>query len=264
MRTSWLEPGPDPELMGSHAKALRTWTESDERRLRFYTQFVKPGDLVFDVGANVGTRTKVFLRLGASVVGFEPQRACADVLRQVLGSNPSFHLVQEAVGAAPGRARLLVSDRHVLSTLSETWLTKVRQSGRFAGARWKTGYQVTVTTLDAAVARFGVPAFVKVDVEGFEAEVLAGLSQPVRAGSIEFAAEALETTFWCIDRLVGLADYRFQLSLEESMSFCLPDWQGAPELTSALDLARSGNPFVWGDVYFAHAPPRPNAVAGPV
>ena len=86
---------------------------------------------------------------------------------------------------------------------------------------------MTVTTLDAAVAQFGVPAFVKVDVEGFEAEVLAGLSQPVRSGSIEFAAEALETTFRCVDRLVRLADYRFQLSLQESTSFWLPGWQGA-------------------------------------
>lgn len=255
MATLWLEPESDPEPMGSHAEELRTWTEDDERCLGFYTQFVKPGDLVFDVGANVGTRTKVFLRLGASVVGFEPQRACADVLRQVLGSNPSFRLVQEAVGAASGRASLRVSDRHVLSTLSETWLTRVRQSGRFAGAEWKTAYQVTVTTLDAAVARFGAPAFVKVDVEGFEAEVLAGLSQPVQSGSIEFAAEALDTTFSCVDRLVRLADYRFQLSLGESMSLCLPDWQAAPELMSALDLARNGNPFVWGDVYFALATP---------
>ena len=123
---------------------------------------------------------------------------------------------------------------------------------------------MTVTTLDAAVAQFGVPAFVKVDVEGFEAEVLAGLSQPVRSGSIEFAAEALETTFRCVDRLVRLADYRFQLSLQESTSFWLPGWQGASEVTSALDLARSGNPFVWGDVYFAHATPRPSDVAGPV
>ena len=239
--------------MGSHAEELRTWTDDDERRLRFYTPFVKPRDLVFDVGANVGARTKVFLRLGASVVGFEPQRACADVLRQVLGSNPSFHLVQQAVGAEPGRASLLISDRHVLSTLSDTWLTKVRQSGRFVDAQWNTSYEVTVTTLDAAIAQFGLPAFVKVDVEGFEAEALAGLSQPVRSGSIEFAAEALDTTFSCVDRLVGLADYRFQLSLGESTSLSLPNWQGAPELISALDGVRSGNPFAWGDVHFALA-----------
>jgi hypothetical protein len=38
----------------------------------FYRRFIRPGDLVFDVGANVGKRSAVFLDLGATVVAIEP------------------------------------------------------------------------------------------------------------------------------------------------------------------------------------------------
>ena len=177
------------------------------------------------------------------------------VLHQVFGSDPSFHLVPEAVGAALGRATLLVSDRHVLSTLSESWLSKVRRSGRFAGAQWRAGYEVTVHDAGRGSCPVWRARIRQGRRRGLRGRGIGRAHQPVRSGSIEFAAEALETTFRCVDRLVRLADYRFQLSLQESTSFWLPDWQGAPEVTSALDpLAREWqDPFVWGDVYFAHA-----------
>src|SRR5689334_4646326 len=59
-----------------NAPSVLTWTKADDERLRFYRQFVGPGDLVFDVGANVGHVTKVFLRAGARVVAIEPQSIC--------------------------------------------------------------------------------------------------------------------------------------------------------------------------------------------
>lgn len=69
-----------------HARALRAWGPDDAARLEFYSQFIHPGDLVFDVGANVGNRTKIFLRLGARVVAFEPQASCARVLQRALAT----------------------------------------------------------------------------------------------------------------------------------------------------------------------------------
>ena len=47
---------------------------------RLYGQFVRPGDLVFDVGAHVGDRIAAFRRLGARVVAVEPQPALVRTL----------------------------------------------------------------------------------------------------------------------------------------------------------------------------------------
>ena len=87
---------------------------------------------------------------------------------------------------------MYVSYEHTLSTLSADWLSAVSESGRFGDTRWDSEEEVEITTLDAAIAEFGEPAFVKIDVEGYESEVLSGLSRRLKAGSIEFAAESLD------------------------------------------------------------------------
>ncbi|MEN8172361.1 MAG: hypothetical protein ABFS03_05715, partial [Chloroflexota bacterium] len=59
------------------AKLLaKVWTKHDQRMLGFYSQFIASNDLCFDVGANRGSRTKIFRQLGTRVVAVEPQAAC--------------------------------------------------------------------------------------------------------------------------------------------------------------------------------------------
>ena len=231
-------------------RALRRWTHEDELRSDFYRQFVRAGDLVFDVGANVGNRTKVFLNLGARVVAFEPQQAVADILQRGLGAHPRFTLVREALGPSSGEAEMLISEQHVLSTLSRAWVEATGRAGRFESSKWSRRERVVVNTLDAAVKKFGSPAFVKIDVEGFEIEVLSGLTHAVNAGSVEFAAEAIDSTIRCIERVAALGSYRFQLSLGESLTFALPGWVSAPEVQHAIERLVARDKLAWGDVYF--------------
>ena len=54
-------------------------------RKEFYSEFIKEGDVVFDVGANKGNRTVIFLELGAKVVAVEPQKECYEHLTKRFG-----------------------------------------------------------------------------------------------------------------------------------------------------------------------------------
>ncbi len=238
-----------------HARALRAWGPDDAARLDFYSGLIRPGDLVFDIGANVGNRTKIFLRLGARVVAFEPQTSCARVLRRVLAKHSSFRLVQKALGDKPGAAELRIAAAPVLATLSEEWINATIESGRFGEERWEEREQVVVTTLDQAIAEFGSPAFSKVDVEGFEPQVFGGLSQPLQSGSLEFAAEFLDGAIWCLERLENLQRCEFQFAAAETMRFDWPDWLDLAEARMELmELARRDR-FAWGDVYFRRETP---------
>jgi len=236
------------------------WTAQDEAGLRFYRAFVAPGDLVFDVGANLGNRTKIFLALGAKVVAFEPQPECADRLRYVLGKHRRFSLAPIALGDREGHAELIVSKTHVLSTLSEDWIRRTKRSGRFE--RWESWennarQQVEVSTLERTIERFGLPAFVKIDVEGYELPVLRGLKRPIQAISIEFAAENLDSTRACIDYIDRLAPSQFRVSLQESMRFEGDGWRSAREICADLAALAQADPLAWGDVYARTvSPPR--------
>jgi hypothetical protein len=103
--------------------------------------------------------------------------------------------------------------------------------------------------LDRAIQEFGIPDFIKIDVEGYEYEVLTGLSSPIRYISIEFAAENIDNTKKCIDYMNSLSEVIFQYSPGESMKYALPTWVSAHEMKDYLDTALDEDKLAWGDIY---------------
>ncbi len=199
------------------------------RMRRFYAQFIGPGDLCFDLGAHVGNRLLVWSQLGALVVGVEPQPACTALLRRWYGRHPQITLVAEAVGAAPGVAPLFVSAATpTVTTLSQPWIAAVQQADAFAGVRWEQTVPVKVTTLDELIARYGEPRFCKIDVEGYELEVLRGLTRPLAVLSFEYIGAARALAIDCVTRLSELGAYVFNWSVGEQHR-----WQSAHWLTAA-------------------------------
>ncbi len=104
--------------------------------LEFYSAFISPGNLCFDIGANVGNRVRVFLKLQADVVAVEPQDECVKFLKVVYGNNRRLTLVQKALGEENGLAELHQSNANTISSLSQEWIEAVRNSGRFSEYTW--------------------------------------------------------------------------------------------------------------------------------
>ncbi|PZG02636.1 FkbM family methyltransferase [Micromonospora deserti] len=213
-----------------------------------YAPFVRPGDLVFDVGAHVGDHTGSFRRLGARVVAVEPQPVCTWAIRAIYATDREVTLVQAACGAHRGTIRFNVNSANpTVSTASAHFPQAADGAAGWEDEIWDTRIEVRSVTLDALIQEYGVPAFVKIDVEGFEDAVLAGLNRPLRALSFEFTTIERPVAQRCLDRLTALGFHRFNLALGDTMSLAFPQWVSARDMAAhLLSLPHHANS---GDVY---------------
>lgn len=203
---------------------------------RFYRAFISPDDLCFDVGAHVGNRTAAMLALGGRVVAVEPQPLMAATLQRLYGRRPGFHLAMKAVGEKAGMTEMLVSTRTpTVSTLSGAWADQVIRAESFSRIHWDQRTEVEVTTLDALSAEFGTPAFCKIDIEGYELEALKGLSTPLPAISYEYLPPVKDKAIACVDRLMELGTYTFNVIRAEYPHIALPEWVGASAIREWLN-----------------------------
>ena len=222
--------------------------ERDAAMDRLYARFVRRGGLAFDIGSHVGDRIGAFRRIGARVVALEPQPNCARVLRAIYGEDRDVMLVEAACGQEAGTLTLHVNSANpTVTTASPAFIEAADGAGGWEGQSWDREIEVQVTTLDALIAAHGMPDFAKIDVEGFEADVLAGLSLAPRALSFEFTTIQRDVAHRCIERLAALGPYRYDVALGESQALTFGRWVEAHEMAEHIaGLPHSANS---GDVY---------------
>lgn len=214
-------------------------------RLRqHFSTLISPGDLVFDVGAHVGTYTAIFIDLGAKVVAVEPQPYCVQILNSKFGTNPNVVIVAKGISDHSGTHPFSISKNfRENSTFSSVWLRHPRLRDR----TWTQKIPVSVTTLEDLIASYGEPNFCKIDVEGYELKVIRGLHQSIPLLSFEFDQFLFNNLLRCVNYLETLGNVQYNYALYGGSSFDSDRWLTAERLIAKLKSKVNGH--LRGDIY---------------
>ena len=207
-------------------------------------KLLNSGDLFFDIGAHLGEKSKKILDKNLKIVMLEPLPQCVKQLRENFKNINNVQILEKAVGRTVGNMKLEVNSKiPTISTMAKHW-----KNGRFSNQEWDQKISVEVTTLDRLIKIYGLPNYIKIDVEGFELDVILGLSQKAGIISFEFTSEFLDQSIKCLNHLEKIGYNEFNFSIGESRKF-YTEWSNTENLISKLKNESKNNKLLWGDVY---------------
>ena len=220
----------------------RTRLQAHKALLALLRTIVAPGDVCFDIGANIGDYTAALLAAGASrVVAVDPQPSAVSELRARFARDPRVKIEPVALGATEKTADFYIRRYHGVSGLTENWDSPHVQK-----------IQVPVRTVETLIAIHGKPTYIKIDVEGYENEVLKGLQTKINTLSFEYhlSDEDVASKIEIVEDLQRLGSPTFNLLPESASKFYWDRFVSAREFFDVFPakLRQNDDPF-YGDIF---------------
>lgn len=226
--------------------------ENRRKEIEFYRSlfgsWFRPGGLIFDVGANKGTKTEIFLELGAKVISIEPDEYNQEILRQRFlqyrMSNKPVIIIGKAVGDKNSIQKMWIEEPgSAKNTLSHKWADVLRNDDSRFGIKHEFGHEkeVEAVTLDYLIETNGLPFYIKIDVEGYEPHVLSGLHHMVPFLSFEinlpeFRIEGLEC-IKLLEKISGDGKFNYMINCFEGL--ILNEWIDQRQFENILESCKA-------------------------
>ena len=221
----------------------------EQKEYRFISQLIPKDQLVYDIGANTGEYTNLYLKLSSKVIAIEPDPKNLQILKVRFGQNRKVTTLASAVSDVKGVSELYINeDGSCFNTMSEKWKDSLLDpsSNRWhAKYDFSKSYQIQTITLNEVITQYGLPFFIKVDVEGYEYKVISTLTKKVAL--INFEAnlpEFLEETILIVDHLNKIyTNYKFNFC--EDYTFHFGEWKNYTEFKKFVTEANHRYLDIW-------------------
>ena len=225
-------------------RSLFLWFKGDQRirdAVEFHKNLSLENKLVFDIGANRGQSSEVYLKLGARVVAFEPQTNLHKEILQTCRHNPKLTIEPLGLGATEEDRKFFMTSYDQVASLRDDWV------GDRVGET-----TISVSTLDSQIKKFGVPHYCKIDVEGWELEVVEGLNQPIPLISFEYhnSPPEIEKARAVLERLATLGNYHCNVKQGLAKQFAFSSFISLKDFINQFpdDLETTLTDH-WGDIF---------------
>jgi FkbM family methyltransferase len=219
-----------------------------------YEYMIHPGDLVFDIGACIGQMTEFYLSRGARVIAVEPESGDVEQLEERFGLNEMVTIIHKAVGSQLGRKHLYLHGgaSSVSTFIPIVWWGRDSAFHGTEGTGWE---EVEMVTLDSLIEEYGLPQFIKLDIEGYESFALRGLSHIVPFVQFEICAATIKSgqVQECFERLLHISpNAQFNYTLTEGPCFMIGStprwhWTSAEEVMETIGREMEKWPLFWGN-----------------
>jgi FkbM family methyltransferase len=220
----------------------------NQEMLNMYKNFVKEGDLCFDLGAYNGNRTDTFLKLGASrVITVEPTKYSYDKLKKKFAKEPRVVLLKVGISDKKETQMMNLCSSSAFSTFEDSWVQEINTNPKLANLEWTGKEEINMVSLNDLIEEYGIPDFLKIDIEGYEQKALSTLKYALPLLSFEYLNKFPERTIRCVYDLCSLGSYEFNYSVGESMKLALSDWCTGPQLID--ELKNVDQSIIFGDIY---------------
>lgn len=216
-------------------------TDGGDKEREFLGRFIHPGTLVFDVGANRGQSSENYIELGALVVAFEPQVELHPEIRQLCRNSPRLTIESCGLGACEETRSFFMATYDQVASLRDDW--EGDRIGEIA---------IQVSTLDSQIKKHGLPSYCKIDVEGWELEVIKGLGSAIPILSFEYhrSPEELDKAKEVLEQIARLGEYYCNIKEPSGGDFLLARFLPIEEFARMFPGGISPSPSSgYGDIF---------------
>ena len=223
---------------------FRFFKKFKKRKSHEILKLINKGDLYFDIGAHLGEKSKPFIEKKIRTIMVEPLPICVKTLKKLYSKNSIVKVIPKGLGSKNTKKILSINKQMpTVSTFAKHW-----KSGRFSNLTWSEKTQIQITTLDALIKKFGDPQYIKIDVEGYELNVLKGLSKKSGIISFEITSEFFSDAIKCLKHLKKLSYNSFTFSIGEQKKF-FSDWSDYKTIINLIKKEIKKDKLFWADIY---------------
>lgn len=204
--------------------------------------------ILFDIGANEGKYTDANMKNFDKYILVEANHVLAEKLREKYRTYASVYIV-EAIASNKENEVFYISNANTISTSDPEWIQKSRFSNNYT---WTPVEGIKTVSVDTLIQEFGEPTLIKIDVEGYEYNVLQSLSKKVNMLCFEWAEEKKKEILLSLEYLNAHNYTKFHIQIEDKYDYSVKDgdWQDYTTvyntMNSSCDVNRKDS---WGMIW---------------